>query len=293
MIEVTSLDKIGKRGLYSSSMFSGMLPKGRTGKVIIDKTPNGTVTFKLGAKIGTREHMLAVVIVSNFLRDLGKDEIDHYKVNIDDIDVFEDELDHVGNYIMKYTDIVFNLGDLAQQMYGDRKYAKRLRLSFERLEQLLVIYENEKSLLDPRKKAVNISHFKRFSLGKKGMAQIGMSNSMLKTIIPFARTIRLDKILGYNGITAEVALFVEYNQFRGGSGSLPKQTYRLMDMVKFLGWGELLTKERGRVIKTIQSCLDEMDTKDKDFTQYLYDPQHEWFYNKYKKSVEKSLFNAN
>jgi len=288
MISITSLDKIGNRGLYSSRMFNNALPSGRAGKTITIPNPRGVMTYKLGAKIGTREHLLAATIVSNMLNDLG-DDFKRYKDNPDIIKVLEDEPDYVGNPRLAYTYIIFNLQDLAQQMYGDRKYAKRLKTSFENLQQLLTVYENEKSLLNPKKQIINISHFKDFSY-KDRRAQIGISNLMLQTIIPFVRGIRLSKVLQYRNKTAELMLYIEHNQYRTKKGSYPKQTYSLNEIASFLCLSERVEKEKGATIKEIQNMFDEIHKKDKDFPKYIFDKNKNFFHNKYKRSSAKNLF---
>ncbi len=282
MITVTALDKQGSRGLYSPDTFGGITPKGKAGKKISVATRNGIVHYTLGAKIGDKEHLLAVVLLSNFFKD--------YLSDISEIKIFEDEKDPLTDTeILRYTNIYFNIGDLAYQMYKDRKYAKRLKQSFNNLSLLDISYDNNKNLFDNKKRIINLSHFGKFEMGK-GLAKVPISNLLLAQIKDSLRGIRLHKVLLQKPENRLLSLFIETYQVQYNGNSIPQQTYKVEDIVMFLGLEDRYKKSKSETIKLIKDKFNQLNITDKDLPKYIYDSDKEFFYNEYKKGAIKSLF---
>jgi len=296
MEQINTIKLKGNKGLYSPDMFRGGLPRGRKGKKVVEEVPQGTMTHKLGAFVGTREFTVAVVLVSDYLSTNGLTESKEL-IKGKDFKIWADKPDAVGNNVVEYTTIVFDFVGFVKQV-GYLREPKLIRDAFDSLEMIHSSFENNSNLLDKKKRISNVSSFRGFSL-KDGRAKIDISNLMLGLLIDTARSIRIDKVIRYikmSGIVAEMCVFTEYYQGgRSKGGSFEKNVYHLADIMNEIpAVSKKVMKKQGKpyVIKLIQDALDTMTKEDEFFEKYIYDDDKEFFYNKFKKSADRSLFSC-
>ncbi len=294
MEQINAVSTIGNKGLYSPDMFRGGLPRGRKGKKIVEEVPEGIMTHKLGAFVGTREFTVAVLLVSNYLstKGLNESKTDFIK---DDFKIWSDKKDAVGNTEVERTTIVFDFREFVEHI-GYGKEPKLIRDAFDALEMIHSSFENNKNLFDKKKRISNVSSFSGFSLNN-GRAKIEISNLMLGLLIGTVRSIRIEnviKYIKYKGIVSELSLFVEYNQgSRNSRGSLPRQTYNLKDIMEAIpAVSDKVKKKQGEpyIIKTIQEAFDILAETQENFPRFIYSSTDKFFYSKYKKGADQGLF---
>jgi len=267
-----------EKGLTCNKKF-GVVPLGKRGDIKRFDVNGGELVLDYGATITDQDRKTTITCLSMALEAAGFDIVQGLKSEP------LAEYDIETNQVL-YTTVSLEASKISAKVYkGNIREGRQVRKSLAKIKKLSVDIE-----IDGKRPLGNsFSQIENIAF-KDGIITFNVANMLLQFVADNILPFRIQKTLQYSDFTYRLSFLVETNQYQIKGKWFPQQTYSLDFLVDEL---ELRGKYRNKdsvYIKMIQDAFDEMAKKDKDFPRYIYDKDKRFFYNKHKKSADKSIF---
>ena len=274
MLHIQNLDS--KKGLTSKEDF-GVIPLGDKGEVTPFVLSNGgTVTLDYGASIKDSDRRSALTCISLMLSRLGYEQLNTIIQN--PIPMFRDS----GQ--VAYTTFSIKASDISTVLYGKNDEGRLIAKSLKKVAHLQISIDGANG------KAQNVFNQMQNIAYKNGMITFDVANILVMHLAETRLPFRLSKTLLHVGFDYRLSFYIETHQYKAGKNWYPQQTYRLDDLLDGLKLRGKYRNSESKQVEVIQKAFDNIASKDDAFPQYRYDDINKWFYNKYKKSASKNLF---
>ncbi len=267
-----------EKGLTCNKKF-GVIPLGKKGDIRKFDVNGGELILDYGATVNDQDRKTTITCLSMVLEAAGFDTLKELKSEpLDEYDVNTNQV--------LYTTVSLESSKISAKVYkGNTREGRQVRKSLGKIKKLSIDIEID----EKRPLGNSFSQIENIAL-KDGIITFNVANMLLQYVADNILPFRIQKTLQYSGFTYRLSFFVETNQFENNGKWFPRQTYSLDLLVDEL---ELRGKYRNKdsvYIKMIQDAFDEMAKTDKNFPRYICDKDKRFFYNKHKKSADKSIF---